>query len=57
MGKAKVVSTRQVEHVRNERSLLEFVNFPFIIKMYASFQDTRNIYLGMVCKAAYRPFL
>jgi hypothetical protein len=47
MGKEAILQTKQVEHVRNERQLLGLLRHPFIVQFYASFQDTRNVYLGM----------
>lgn len=46
MGKAKILQTKQVEHVTNERRLLSIIRHPFIVQYYGSFQDTRNVYLG-----------
>jgi serine/threonine protein kinase len=45
MLKTDVVKFKQEKHVMNERWLLAKLNFPFIIRLYAAFQDSRNLYL------------
>eukprot|EP01134_Creolimax_fragrantissima_P002028 CFRG2028T1 len=47
MGKAKIVSSRQIEHVRNERALLAVAKHPFCVSLYAAFQDSLNVYLAL----------
>jgi serine/threonine protein kinase len=45
MRKVDVVRYKQEKHVMNERWLLAKLNFPFIIRLYAAFQDSKNLYL------------
>lgn len=45
LKKTEVVRLKQVEHINNERSILNSVNNPFIVKLYRSFQDDRNLYM------------
>eukprot|EP01087_Luapelamoeba_hula_P022625 TRINITY_DN815_c2_g1_i8.p1 TRINITY_DN815_c2_g1~~TRINITY_DN815_c2_g1_i8.p1 ORF type:complete len:484 (+),score=80.44 TRINITY_DN815_c2_g1_i8:217-1668(+) len=44
LSKAKVRSDNQVLHVRNEKEILQWINNPFIMKLYATFQDQNNLY-------------
>ena len=34
-----------MEHIKNEKDILSDVNHPFIVVLYNSFQDERNLYL------------
>ena len=45
MRKADIVKMRQVEHVKNEKGLLERITHPFIVNLKHSFQDRTNLYL------------
>jgi len=45
MRKKDVVRLRQVEHIANEKDILLSVKHPFIVNMYASFQDTGHLYM------------
>ncbi|KNC87104.1 AGC/PKA protein kinase [Sphaeroforma arctica JP610] len=47
MAKNKIISSRQVEHVRNERSLLGLARHPFCVALYSAFQDTVNVYMAL----------
>ncbi|KAL6074229.1 cAMP-dependent protein kinase catalytic subunit, variant 3 [Balamuthia mandrillaris] len=44
LNKEKVIQLKQVQHVKNEKSVLEKVSHPFIMKLYATFQDSCNLY-------------
>lgn len=45
LKKADVVKMKQVEHTINEKNALESIEFPFMVNMLGSFQDSRNLYL------------
>ncbi len=45
MKKSEVVRLRQVEHIKNEKDILSVISHPFIVVMYAAFQDERNLYM------------
>eukprot|EP01136_Pigoraptor_vietnamica_P009446 Opistho-1_new@45956 len=45
LKKERIVRTKQVEHVMNEKKLLATVNCPFVVNMIAAFKDTRNLYI------------
>ena len=44
MSKAEVIRTRQVEHIKAERDILDKVNHPFIVKLLGSSQDERCLH-------------
>ncbi|CAG7853940.1 Protein kinase DC2 [Serendipita indica DSM 11827] len=45
LKKTDVVRLRQVEHVNAERYILARIRHPFIVDLYATFQDNLNIYM------------
>ena len=45
LQKTEVIRLRQVEHVKAERRILSRVQHPFIVDLYATFQDSMNIYM------------
>jgi len=45
LSKSEVVRLRQAEHVHSERYILARVKHPFIVDLYATFQDNLNIYM------------
>ncbi|GJE86953.1 cAMP dependent protein kinase [Phanerochaete sordida] len=45
LRKTDIVRLRQVEHVNAERYILSRVRHPFIVDLYATFQDSLNIYM------------
>ncbi|KAH6918762.1 AGC/PKA protein kinase [Coprinopsis sp. MPI-PUGE-AT-0042] len=47
LRKSLIVQLRQVEHVNAERYILSRVNHPFIVDLFATFQDSLNIYMLM----------
>ncbi|TFK25075.1 AGC/PKA protein kinase [Coprinopsis marcescibilis] len=47
LRKNVIVQLRQVEHVNAERYILSRVNHPFIVDLFATFQDSLNVYMLM----------
>ncbi|KAI7864369.1 kinase-like domain-containing protein [Spinellus fusiger] len=47
MRKLYIVRKGQINHIMNEKHLLEFVNHPFLIKLWGTFQDNNNLYMVM----------
>jgi len=45
LRKDAIVRLRQVEHVNAERYILTRVRHPFIVDLYATFQDNLNVYM------------
>jgi len=42
-----VVRLKQVDHVKNEKKILLSIHHPFIVNLYATFQDETNLYMLM----------
>ncbi|KAG0086435.1 camp-dependent protein kinase catalytic subunit [Podila epicladia] len=47
LKKTEVVRLKQVEHTNNEKMILERVEHPFVINLWGTFHDTRNLYMVM----------
>ena len=47
LKKQQVVKMKQVEHTNDERRMLQEVKHPFLITLWGTFQDSRNLYLVM----------
>lgn len=47
MPKKEIVRLRQVEHVNAERYILSRVHHPFVVDLFATFQDSLNVYMLM----------
>lgn len=47
LKKAQVVKMKQVEHTNDERKMLQEVKHPFLITLWGTFQDPKNIYMVM----------
>ena len=45
MKKLEVVRLKQVEHIRNEKEILQTINHPFLVTLYAVAQDDRHLYM------------
>ncbi|KAL1730248.1 putative cyclic AMP-dependent protein kinase catalytic subunit [Schizophyllum commune] len=47
LRKSEIVRLRQVEHVNAERYILSRIQHPFIVDLFATFQDSLNVYMLM----------
>jgi hypothetical protein len=47
LKKSEVVRLKQVEHIVNEKSILERTRHPFLVNLLATFQDSVNLYMIM----------
>lgn len=47
LPKTEIVRLRQVEHVNAERYILSRVHHPFVVDLFATFQDSLNVYMLM----------
>ena len=47
LKKAQVVKMKQVEHTNDERRMLSDVKHPFLITLWGTFQDIKNLYMVM----------
>ncbi|TVY33926.1 cAMP-dependent protein kinase type [Lachnellula subtilissima] len=47
LKKAQVVKMKQVEHTNDERRMLQEVKHPFLITLWGTFQDSKNLYMVM----------
>ncbi|KAG6909839.1 hypothetical protein DXG01_015112 [Tephrocybe rancida] len=47
LRKTDIVKLRQVEHVNAERYILSRVSHPFVVDLFATFQDSVNVYMLM----------
>ncbi|KAI9762201.1 MAG: cAMP-dependent protein kinase catalytic subunit [Chaenotheca gracillima] len=47
LKKAQVVKMKQVEHTNDERRMLGMVKHPFLITLWGTFADSRNVYMVM----------
>ena len=47
LKKQQVVKMKQVEHTNDERRMLGLVKHPFLITLWGTFQDSKNVYMVM----------
>ncbi|MCJ1438656.1 camp-dependent protein kinase catalytic subunit [Xylographa pallens] len=47
LKKQQVVKMKQVEHTNDERSMLQRVKHPFLVTLWGTFQDAKNLYMVM----------
>ncbi|KAJ3415698.1 protein kinase A catalytic subunit [Chytridiales sp. JEL 0842] len=45
LKKSEVVRLKQVEHINSEKQILAQINFPFIVNLFCTFQDEKNVYM------------
>lgn len=47
ISKKDILSKRQVQHAQNERETLSYVNHPFLVKLWGTFQSESHVFLIM----------
>lgn len=47
LKKQQVIKMKQVEHTNDERKMLQEVKHPFLITLWGTFQDSKNLYMVM----------
>lgn len=47
LKKQQVVKMKQIEHTNDERRMLQRVKHPFLITLWGTFQDPKNLYMVM----------
>ncbi|KAL4820240.1 kinase-like domain-containing protein [Aspergillus spinulosporus] len=47
LKKAQVVKMKQIEHTNDERRMLNRVRHPFLVTLWGTWQDARNLYMVM----------
>ncbi|GMG00264.1 unnamed protein product [[Candida] boidinii] len=47
LKKAQVMRMKQVEHTNDERRMLKLVEHPFLIRMWGTYQDAKNLFMVM----------
>jgi protein kinase A len=47
LKKQQVVKMKQIEHTNDERKMLQRVKHPFVITLWGTFQDAKNLYMVM----------
>ncbi|KAG0026328.1 camp-dependent protein kinase catalytic subunit [Podila clonocystis] len=47
LKKKQIVQSNQVEHVNEEKRILEQIRHPFLVKTWGTFQDRSNLYIVM----------
>jgi len=45
LGKENIIKLKQVDHLKNERSIMEALEHAFMVNMVGFFQDERNLYM------------
>lgn len=47
LKKQQIIKMKQVEHTNDERRMLKLVEHPFLIRMWGTFQDSKNLFMVM----------
>lgn len=47
LKKAQVVKMKQIEHTNDERKMLQRCRHPFLITLWGTWQDSKNLYMVM----------
>jgi serine/threonine protein kinase len=45
LTKSEIVKNRQIEHTINEKNILAALDHPFIVRLHATFQDSKHLFL------------
>jgi len=45
LNKAKLAQTDQLEHIKTERAVMQFIEHPFLVKLYYAFQTVDKLYM------------
>jgi len=45
LKKSEIIKLKQVEHIKAEKNILSQISHPFIVNLYTSFQDEKNLYM------------
>ena len=45
MQKHEILRLKQLDHIHSEKTILSHINFPFIVRLYGTFQNTRSVYM------------
>ncbi|XP_065199532.1 cAMP-dependent protein kinase catalytic subunit 1-like [Planococcus citri] len=47
LEKGKVIDSNQLQHVKNEKKILQCVHFPFLVTLKYNFKDNCNLYMAL----------
>ncbi|KAK7580356.1 hypothetical protein V9T40_000985 [Parthenolecanium corni] len=47
LEKSKVINSNQLQHVKNEKKILQCVSFPFLVNLKFNFKDNANLYMAL----------
>ncbi|TID29254.1 hypothetical protein CANINC_002050 [Pichia inconspicua] len=47
LKKQQIIKMKQIEHTNDERRMLKLVEHPFLIRMWGTFQDSKNLFMVM----------
>lgn len=47
LKKNEIIRLKQVEHIMSEKSILAQVEHPFIVNLFATYKDVKNLYMLM----------
>ena len=47
LKKQQIIRMKQIEHINDERRILKIVEHPFLIRMWGTFQDSKNLFMVM----------
>ena len=45
LNKSQLAETDQLEHIKTERAVLQFIEHPFLVKLYYAFQTKGKLYM------------